>query len=237
MKQIWTKDTVLFDKCAKLNNFIKPYDGYVIDAPVLKNKFPEQDSDKLLSTIRINYRDVQDCYVGEETGLDPVHQVRQTFATILRYDTTEPYKCICVDKLGRMFIGNTQDIEAPMLYTVQQYNFYNMQVVDAYRDLREENIGLCVRCDDMNPAYAIMMELDIVNKTMRFVVTDEIFPKMLTDLEKELYESYYDVDIALNYPKVEDFDPEYDNEKTMKEFIENLLNEEGYSIYGKVSND
>lgn len=233
MKQIWTKNTVLFDKCAKLNNYIKPYDGYVIDADILKDKYPLQDSSKLLQTIRINYRDVQDCYVGDERGLDPVHDIRTTYATVLRYDSSSPYRCICIDSLGRVFIGKSDDIEDPMLYCTQQYNRYNEQVVDAYRDLRGENIGLCIRCDDMNPVFGVMLELLPEEKLMRFVTTDETFSKVLTDEEKELFESYYEINIEETYPKAE-FDPAVDKESKMKEFIEHLINDEGYLVYGQV---
>ena len=237
MKSIWTKDTVLFDKSAKLNNFIKPYNGYVIKGNVERNKFPEQDSDKLLTKVTIYYRDRHDCEFDNSIGLDFEYHIRHIDATVLRWDTTAPYMFIGMDTTGRMFVGNTIETleDQVMLYGTQQYNHYNEITVNTYRDLRSECVGLCFRCDDNEPSYAVFLEY-IDNHQIRFVMSDEIFAKVLTDLEKQTYEEYYDESID-DYPKLPYFDLQYDNEKTMLSFLEKLFNEEGYTLYGKVSND
>ena len=237
MKSIWTKDTVLFDKTAKLNNFIKPYNGYVIKGPVQGDKFPEQDSDKLLTRVTIYYRDRQDCEFGTSIGMDFEYHIRHIDATVLRWDLSEPYMFIGMDTLGRMFIGNTLEPfeDQTMLYGTQQYNHYNEITVNAYRDLRTERIGLCMRCDDNEPSYAVFLEY-LDNYQIRFVMNDEIFAKVLTDLEKQKYEDYYGISID-DYPKLRYFDIGYDSEKTMLKFLEELFNEKGYTLYGKVSDN
>lgn len=219
MEPVFNKDTILLSKLAKLNNFVKPYSGFVHQGTVTKTTFPVQDSSKLLSEKRIYYRDKNKCVlVGEEFESD--HYAEHTNVLIIRYDLEDPYVFMGIDNDGRIFVGDTRTIdneETPiLLYPEQQYKFYAISVQDVFRDMKDHLDGLVIRCDDAHPAYAVIMEYMSEN-LIRFVTCDEVLSKV-------------NMRSIVNNPEL------YKKELDIKELINRLLNEEGYNIYGTTIN-
>lgn len=162
---------------------------YPVQSYLTTETFPSQDSDKLLTEQEVNVRSYKTAIYKDDS-----YPYLSVTYKVLRWDNEYPYITIGITvgdnsnpnkgmiiKFNNHAINQLNnsiseaDFEIIALYPVQKYNYYLIPTRILYSDfsnLADATHGTIVRCDDAEPALAIIAEITNDGK-LRFLVSDE----------------------------------------------------------------
>ena len=185
----------LLHKLTKHTNISVPFSKYV-----LRESFPEQDSDKLDKIYKLQYRDRRlinpnDTLKNRPRPLDDLQRsnaipdrpekyeepdITQDKFRIIRFDKTEPYKFIAVsENYKHCLVGNSQyDIESQVLVSTKQFSQYiGLIGFDQYVTDLTDTKCVVFSVDNLEPLHSVLIEF-LPNGTFRAVLEEECFTKL-----------------------------------------------------------
>ena len=185
----------LLHKLTKHTNISVPFSKYV-----LRETFPEQDSDKLDKIYKIQYRDRRlinpnDTLKNRPRPLDDLQRsnvipdrpekyeepdITQDKFRIIRFDKTEPYKFIAVsENYKHCLVGNSQyDIESQVLVSTKQFSQYiGLIGFDQYITDLTDTKCVVFSVDNLEPLHSVLIEF-LPDGTFRAVLEEECFTKL-----------------------------------------------------------
>ena len=154
---------------------------FPIKSYLTSSTFPEQDKDKLGTEMFVKVRSDNNIMLNGKLHLDNVK------CYILRYDIEYPYYIIgicCSQNYPKYYgsillINNTpvdsENNEVIAIYPVQNYSYYKAYTKNVYHDfsnIADGSNGQIVRCDQAEPAHAIIVEI-LEGGYIRFITSEE----------------------------------------------------------------
>lgn len=188
---------------------ISPYVGY--------DKFPEQNKDLLGNIVSIKVRDrnkvdvsTDDVSNEDDYDFDTTNNIWTYKFKIIRCDSTEPYRMICVSTdYTKVIVTDSRNYEEIVsVYPDQIDTYMGMKVDDQYIADTREYAGVVISCDNGEPCNSVIVESLPDTAQIRIVLEDECQSKIDKIMRIDNIESYYKRDdiILLRKTLLEDKD-------------------------------
>lgn len=188
---------VLLHKLTQHSNVdlpVSPYVGY--------DKFPEQNKDLLGTEVSIKIRDRSKVDVSiddissedfRESNFDYINNIWTYKFKVIRCDSTEPYRMVCVSKdYSKVIVTDSRKYdEIVSIYPDQIDRYMGMKVDDQYIADTREYAGVVIACDNGEPCNSVIVESLPDTAQIRIVLEDECQSKIDKIMRIDNIESYH----------------------------------------------